>query len=206
MRSTPCTISRGTPIISCNRALNPSCSSLAMKEHCRGDQILCILPSPRPPQAVQPLWELSLQSQWAGAWGRSGGGALEPKARLPDMHEHVGEEAPGPSTVSWVIDQRALHVFGVVGLEHPLVEPCPVAQEHDDLGTLVLGLVKTRDSGGPGTACRQAHLGKGDRGHEHRGWAGAVPVEVPAAVHLTGQDLVGHISHKPFVDAQAWLI
>ena len=65
------------------------------------------------------------------------------------MHEHVGEEAPCPSTVSWVIHQRALHIFRVVGLEHPLVETCPVAQEHDDLGTLVLGLVKTRDSGGP---------------------------------------------------------
>lgn len=122
------------------------------------------------------------------------------------MHEHVGEKAPRPGTVSWVIHQRALHVFRVVGLEHPLVETCPVAQEHDDLGTLVLGLVKTRDSGGPGAACRQAHLGKGDRGHEHGGWAGAVPVEVPAAVHLTGQDLVGHIAHKPLVDTQARLI
>lgn len=78
------------------------------------------------------------------------------------MHEHVGEETPGPGTVSWVIHQRALHIFRVVGLEHPLVETCPVAQEHDDLGTLALGLIKTRDSGGPRAACRQAHLGKGD--------------------------------------------
>lgn len=138
--------------------------------------------------------------------GGKGTGLLEAQAHLPNMHEHVGEEAPGASAVSRVIHQRALHVFRVVGLEHPLVETCPVAQEHDDLGTLVLGLVKTRDSGGPGAACGQAHLGKGDRGHEHRGWAAAVPVEVPAAIHLTGQDLVGHVSHKPLVDTQAWLI
>lgn len=33
-----------------------------------------------------------------------------------------------------------------------------------------------------------------------------MPVEVPAAVHLTGQDLIGHIAHKPLVDTQPWLI
>lgn len=53
---------------------------------------------------------------------------------------------------------------------------------------------------------RWAHLGKGDRGHKHGGWAAAVPVEVPVAVHLPGQDLVGDVAHKPLVDAQAWLI
>lgn len=118
---------------------------------------LCFLPG-----HLRQCNPLGVKPSESGAGGNSGEGALEPKAHLPYMHEHVGEETPGPSTVSWVIDQRALHIFRVVGLEHPLVETCPVAQEHDDLGTLVLGLVKTRDSGGPGTACRQAHLGKGD--------------------------------------------
>lgn len=33
-----------------------------------------------------------------------------------------------------------------------------------------------------------------------------MPVEIPAAVHLTGQDLIGHVAHKPLVDTQARLI
>lgn len=49
------------------------------------------------------------------------------------MHEHVGEEAPGARAVPWVVDQGALHVLGVVGLQHPLVQPGPIAEEHDDL-------------------------------------------------------------------------
>ena len=52
----------------------------------------------------------------------------------------------------------------------------------------------------------QAHLGEGDRSHKHGGWAAAVPVEVPVAVHLSGQDLVGHVAHEPLVDTQAWLV
>ena len=64
------------------------------------------------------------------------------------MHEHVGEEAPGPSAVAGVVHEGALHIFGVVGLQHPLVEPGPVAQEHDDLGGQVLGPGRTRGAGG----------------------------------------------------------
>lgn len=94
---------------------------------------MCALPTLRLPLVIAaPLGEVREQDCW------------KPEAHLPNMHEHVGEEAPGASAVSWVIHQRALHVFRVVGLKHPLVETCPVAQEHDDLGTLVLGLVKTR--------------------------------------------------------------
>lgn len=52
----------------------------------------------------------------------------------PDVHEHVGEEAPGSSTVAGMVHEGALHVLRVVGLQHPFVETGPVAQEHDDLG------------------------------------------------------------------------
>lgn len=52
----------------------------------------------------------------------------------PNVHEHVGEEAPGPCSVPGVVYKRALHVLRVVGLQHPLVEAGPIAQEHDDLG------------------------------------------------------------------------
>lgn len=33
-----------------------------------------------------------------------------------------------------------------------------------------------------------------------------MPVEIPVAVHLAGQDLVGHVAHEPLVDTQARLI
>lgn len=56
-----------------------------------------------------------------------------PGRDLPHVHEHVGEEAPGACPVPGVVDEGALHVLGVVGLQHPLVQPGPVAEEHDDL-------------------------------------------------------------------------
>lgn len=31
-------------------------------------------------------------------------------------------------------------------------------------------------------------------------------IEVPPPVHLAGQDLVGHVAHKPLVEAQAGLV
>lgn len=49
------------------------------------------------------------------------------------MHEHVGEEAPRPRPVPGVVDKGALHVLRVIGLQHPLVQPGPVAEEHNDL-------------------------------------------------------------------------
>lgn len=55
MRSTPCTISRGTPIISCKRALNPSCSSLTAKEHCKDDQMCTLAYSQTTSGSVTPL-------------------------------------------------------------------------------------------------------------------------------------------------------
>lgn len=106
MRRMPCTISRGTPIISCRRALNPSCSSLP--GHRRG------------PAGGQPALS-------------PGCPQCPPRQDLPHVHEHVGEEAPGARPVPGVIDQGALHVLRVVGLQHPLVQPGPIAQEHDDL-------------------------------------------------------------------------
>lgn len=58
--------------------------------------------------------------------------SVEPQLLQPNVHEHVGEEAPGAGTVPRVVHEGALHVLGVVGLQHPLVEAGPVAQEHDD--------------------------------------------------------------------------
>lgn len=52
---------------------------------------------------------------------------------VPDVHEHVAEEAPHLSTVARVVHQGALHEVGLVGLQHPLVEHDAVAHEHDDL-------------------------------------------------------------------------
>lgn len=40
---------------------------------------------------------------------------------VPDMHEHVAEEAPHLCTVAGVIDQRALHEVRLIGLQHPLI-------------------------------------------------------------------------------------
>lgn len=59
---------------------------------------------------------------------------VEPQLLQPHVHEHVGEEAPGPGAVAGVVYEGALHVLWVVGLQHPLVESGPIAQEHDDLG------------------------------------------------------------------------
>lgn len=68
----------------------------------------------------------------------------------PDVHEHVGKKAPGPSSVARVVHKGALHVLGVVGLQHPLVEAGPIAQEHNDLGEMSIRakLGQARDAGG----------------------------------------------------------
>lgn len=71
----------------------------------------------------------------------------------PDVHEHVGEEAPGSSSVAGVVHEGALHVLGVVGLQHPLVEACPIAQEHDDLGEMGV-----RAGPGRGDRCQVGRL------------------------------------------------
>lgn len=52
----------------------------------------------------------------------------------------------------------------------------------------------------------ESHLYDGDDGDEHRWGTQAVLVEVPAPVRLTGQDLVGHIADKAFVQTQPRLI
>lgn len=62
----------------------------------------------------------------------------------------------------------SLHVLGVVGLQHPLAEPGPAAQEHNDLGDKCWGQAEAGAPEAPGELVdRQAHLGKGDRGHKH---------------------------------------
>lgn len=50
------------------------------------------------------------------------------------------------------------------------------------------------------------NLDNGDNGDEDRRGAQAVLVEVPASVRLAGQDLIGHIAHKTFVQTQPRLV
>lgn len=52
----------------------------------------------------------------------------------------------------------------------------------------------------------KSHLYDGDDGDEDRWGAQAVLVEVPASVRLAGQDLVGHVANKAFVQAQPRLV
>lgn len=52
----------------------------------------------------------------------------------------------------------------------------------------------------------QSHLYDCDNGDEDRWGAQAVLVEVPASVRLAGQDLVGHIANKTFVQTQPRLV
>lgn len=51
-----------------------------------------------------------------------------------------------------------------------------------------------------------SNLDNGDDGDEDGGRTQAVLVEIPASVCLTGQDLVGHIANKAFVQTQACLV
>lgn len=48
-----------------------------------------------------------------------------------------------------VVHKGALHVLWVVGLQHPLVEAGPIAQEHNDLGEMSIRakLGQARDAG-----------------------------------------------------------
>lgn len=52
---------------------------------------------------------------------------------LPDVHEHVAEEAPHLCAVAGMVDQGALHEVGLVGLQDPLVQHDSVAHEDDNL-------------------------------------------------------------------------
>lgn len=52
----------------------------------------------------------------------------------------------------------------------------------------------------------KSHLYDGDDGNEDRWGTQAVLVKVPAPVCLTGQDLVGHITNKTFVQTQPRLV
>lgn len=70
-----------------------------------------------PPTAVQhlrqpPRCSLNpvLQKSTCGKW-----------RFVPNMHEHVAEEAPHLCTVAGVVDQGALHEVRLIGLQHPLV-------------------------------------------------------------------------------------
>lgn len=56
-----------------------------------------------------------------------------PALLLPDVHEHVAEEAPHLGAVAGVVDQGALHEVGLVGLQDPLVQHDAVAHEDDNL-------------------------------------------------------------------------
>lgn len=40
---------------------------------------------------------------------------------VPNVHEHVAEEAPHLCAVAWMVDQGALHEVGLIGLQYPLV-------------------------------------------------------------------------------------
>lgn len=51
-----------------------------------------------------------------------------------------------------------------------------------------------------------SHLYDGDDGNEDRWGTQAVLVEVPASVRLAGQDLIGHIANKAFVQTQPRLV
>lgn len=50
------------------------------------------------------------------------------------------------------------------------------------------------------------NLDDGDDGDEDWRWTQAILVEVPASVCLAGQDLVGHIANKTFVQTQPRLV
>lgn len=52
---------------------------------------------------------------------------------VPNVHEHVAEEAPHLRAVAGVVDQGALHEVGLIGLQYPLVEHDAVAHKHNDL-------------------------------------------------------------------------
>lgn len=52
---------------------------------------------------------------------------------LPDVHEHVAEEAPHLGAVAGVVDQGALHEVRLVRLQNPLVQHDAIAHEHNDL-------------------------------------------------------------------------
>lgn len=56
-----------------------------------------------------------------------------PGTLLPDVHEHVAEEAPHLCAVAGVVDQGALHEVGLVGLQDPLVQHDAVAHEDNNL-------------------------------------------------------------------------
>lgn len=106
IRKMPWTISKGTPIMSCSKALKPSCSRLHTAQKDGKGQ------SSVPPRNVP--------SSKAGMF-------------LPDVHEHVAEEAPHLCAVAGVVDQGALHEVGLVGLQDPLVQHDAVAHEDDNL-------------------------------------------------------------------------
>lgn len=40
---------------------------------------------------------------------------------VPNVHEHVAEEAPHLRSVAGMVDQRALHEVRLIGLQYPLV-------------------------------------------------------------------------------------
>lgn len=54
--------------------------------------------------------------------------------------------------------------------------------------------------------CVFAHLGEGNKQDEPGRGAAGVAVEVPLAVHLPGQRLVGDVAHQPLGQAQAHLL
>ena len=86
------------------------------------------------PQLLQPARAQEWDTPWLSSRSPPHVPVPPPPGRnLPHVHEHVGEEAPGACPVPGVVDQGALHVLGVVGLQHPLVQPGPVAEEHNDL-------------------------------------------------------------------------
>lgn len=93
--------------MSCSKALKPSCSRLHRAD--KDGKGHC-------------FFSFSQRSQQ-----QSG------RTFLPDVHEHVAEEAPHLCTVAGVVDQGALHEVGLVGLQDPLVQHDAVAHEDDDL-------------------------------------------------------------------------
>lgn len=112
IRKMPWTISNGTPIISCSKALNPSCSKLK-EEREQDSQDTTWYSSSLPTTTNQP--------------------DANTRTIVPNVHKHVAEEAPHLCTVARVVHQGALHEVRLIGLQYPLVQHDAVAHEHNNL-------------------------------------------------------------------------
>lgn len=70
--------------------------------------LLCIIHN----NQIEVLIESTVQKSTCSKWSLM---------NVPDVHEHVAEEAPHLCTVAGMVDQGALHEVRLIGLQHPLV-------------------------------------------------------------------------------------